>query len=171
MVEPEETRFGMTDESSAGPSAMERELYAHLTHHVEEERGLLEEYSAIAQQTQSKAFRYLVNLLIEDEIRHHKILSELAESLKTEALLGGKDAIVPQIDFARADRAEVLAATKQLMERENEDARELKRLQRELRDMRDDSLWSLLIELMQRDNQKHVAMLRFVRKHTQRRTR
>jgi len=156
----------MTNESSAGPSAMERKLHAHLTSHVQAERGLLEQYSAIAERTQSKAFRYLVNLLIEDEIRHHRILSDLADSLEDQALRGGLKSTIPYMDFDRADRAGVIEATGQLMDRENEDARELKRLQRELRDMKDFTLWSLLVELMQRDNQKHIAILRFVRKHT-----
>ena len=32
----------MTNESWAGPSATDRALYAHLTNHIETERGLLE---------------------------------------------------------------------------------------------------------------------------------
>jgi rubrerythrin len=158
----------MTNESSAGPSPTDRALYAHLTNHIATERGLLEEYSDIADRTESRAFRYLVNLLIEDEIRHHRIFSELAESLETIALKA-KEPVVPFIDFARADRDGVLEATERLLEHESEDARELKRLQRELRDAKDDSLNGLLVELMQRDTQKHIAILRFVRKRTSRR--
>ena len=54
----------MANESSDGLSAFKRDLYAHLTSHVHAERGLLEQYSAVAEQTESKAFRYLVDLLI-----------------------------------------------------------------------------------------------------------
>jgi rubrerythrin len=158
----------MTNESSAGPSAWERDLFAHVTSHVQAERGLLEQYSAVAEQTQSHAFRYLVNLLIEDEIRHHRIFTELADSLKTAALLGSEEPIVPYMDFDRADGAAVLDGTNQLMENEEHDARELKRLQHEIRDVKDTSLWGLLVDLMQRDTQKHIAILRFVREHTRR---
>jgi rubrerythrin len=156
----------MTDQSSAGPSAWQRDLFAHLTSHVEAESGLLEQYSVVAQQTQSNAFRYLVNLLIEEEIRHHRIFTELADSLKTEASLSGEEPIVPYMDFYRADRVALLEGTKQLMENERKDARELKRLQRELRLVKDTTLWGLLVDLMQRDTQKHMAILRFVRNHT-----
>jgi len=159
----------MTNESSAGPSATDRALYAHLTNHIATERGLLEEYSDIADRTESRAFRYLVNLLIEDEIRHHRIFSELAESVEAIALMKTKEPVVPFVDFARADRDAVLEATARLLEHESEDARELKRLQRELRDTKDDSLTVLLVELMQRDTQKHIAILRFVRKRTSQR--
>jgi len=159
----------MTTESWAGPSATDRALYAHLTNHIETERGLLEEYSDIADRTESVAFRYLVNLLLEDEIRHHRILLELAESVETIALMKAKEPLVPVIDFVRADQDAVLEATERLLEHEKEDARELKRIQRELRDTKDDSLNGLLVELMQRDTQKHIAILRFVRKRASRR--
>jgi hypothetical protein len=56
----------MTDESTAGASVWERDLYAHLTNHLESERDLLERYSALAESTPSEALRYLVNLLIQD---------------------------------------------------------------------------------------------------------
>ena len=159
----------MTNESWAGPSATDRTIYAHLTNHIATERGLLEEYSEIADRTESRAFRYLVNLLIEDEIRHHTIFSEIAESVETIALMKAREPAVPLIDFVRTDRDAVLDATERLLEHEREDARELKRLQRELRDTKDDSLNGLLVELMQRDTQKHIAILRFVRKRTRRR--
>ena len=159
----------MTNESSAGPSATDRALYAHLINHIATERGLLEEYSEIADRTKSRAFRYLVNLLIEDEIRHHRIFSELAESLEAIALMNTKEPVVPFIDFVSADRDAVFKATQRLLEHESEDARELKRLQRELRDTKDNSLNGLLVQLMQRDTQKHIAILRFVRERTGRR--
>ncbi|HXY44838.1 MAG TPA: hypothetical protein VEH29_11670 [Acidimicrobiales bacterium] len=158
----------MTNESWAGPSATDRAVYAHLTSHIELERGLLEEYREIAANTESRAFRYLVNLLIEDEIRHHKLFQELADSLETLALMKPEEPTVPLIDFARADREGVLEATRRLLDHESEDARELKRLRRELRESKDDSLTGLLVELMQRDTEKHIAILRFVRKHARR---
>jgi rubrerythrin len=155
----------MTDESSAGASAWERQLYAHLTSHVQKERGILERYSQVAERTESKAFRYLVNMLIEDEIRHHKLFAQLAESLQNEAQ-GGTDPIVPYVDFDGRDGAEVRDGSKELMENEEHDLRELKRLQRELRDVKDTTLWGMLVELMERDTEKHIAILRFVRQHT-----
>lgn len=155
----------MTDESSRGPSVWERELWTHLTSHVEAERDLLEKYSAVAKQSQSKAFGYLVNLLIEDEIRHHRIFTELAKSLETEALMSRDEPAIPYPDFDKADRAMVRESTEDLLESEERDAGELKRLQHELRDVRDVTLWSLLVDLMQRDTQKHIALLRFVKKH------
>ena len=162
----------MTDASSAGPSAWERRLYAHLTTHVEAERGLLQEYRAAAETSPSQALRYLVNMLIEDEIRHHKIFTDLAESLKNDALLTGGEPAIPYIDFDQAsNRESVIDLTDQLLQKEQEDALQLKPLQHELRDVKDTSLWNLLVDLMQRDTQKHIAILRFAKKHAGRRKR
>jgi rubrerythrin len=160
----------MTDESSAGASQWERSLYAHLTNHVAAENELLQEYKAAAETSPSNALRYLVNLLIEDEIRHHRIYTQLAESLKTEAFLGAENPAVPHMDFDKPENYEaILDLTTQLLDKEQRDAQELKRLQRELRDMKHTSLWSMLVDVMQRDTQKHIAILRFAKKHARRR--
>jgi len=159
----------MTNSSAAGPSAWARELHAHLTSHVEIERGMLEEYRSAAEASSSKAFEYLVNLLIEDEIRHHRIFLELADSLETMSLRPGADPQVPYLDFNRTNKEAVLDLTETLLEKEQQDALELKRLQSELGDVKDTSIWGLLVDLMQRDTQKHIAILKFVKKHTKRR--
>jgi len=159
----------MTNSSAAGPSAWARELHAHLTSHVEIERGMLEEYRSAAEASSSKAFEYLVNLLIEDEIRHHRIFLELADSLETMSLRPGADPQVPYLDFNRTNKEAVLDLTETLLEKEQQDALELKRLQSELGDVKDTSIWGLLVDLMQRDTQKHISILKFVKKNTKRR--
>jgi rubrerythrin len=162
----------MTDASSAGPSSWERDLYAHLTSHVEGERDLLQQYRSAAKTSPSKALRYLVDLLIEDEIRHHRIFTDLAESLKNDALLRAGDPSIPYIDFDQeSNRDAVIDLTDQLLQREQADAQELKRLRRELRDVKDTSLWGLLVDVMERDTQKHIAILKFAKKHAGRRKR
>jgi rubrerythrin len=157
--------MSMTDESSAGPSVWERQLHAHLKGHVETERATLEQYAEVAERTDSQAFRYLVKLLIDDEIRHHRLFNELAESLENAALLKREEPAVPYLDLDQTDRGVTLEATEQLLQNEEQDLSELKRLQRELRDVKDTTLWGLLVELMQRDTEKHIAILKFVRKH------
>lgn len=157
--------MSMTDESSAGPSPWERQLYAHLKGHVETERAMLEKYAEVAERTDSKAFRYLVKLLIDDEVRHHRLFDELAGSLETEALMKREEPDIPYMDFQRADRAAIREGAKDLLDNEERDIGELKRLQRELRDVKDTSLWGLLVELMQRDTEKHITILKFVREH------
>ena len=146
------------------------DLWTHLTNHVEAERGLLEEYSAVAEQSSSKAFSYLVNLLIEDEIRHHQLFTALAASLRPGGRSAERRPAHPVPGLRPGRPRPVLEATKKLLASEERDALELKRLQRELRDVKNTTLWSVLVDLMYRDTEKHIAILRFVRRHARRRS-
>ena len=131
---------------------------------------MLDEYRSASETSSSKAFGYLVNLLIEDEIRHHRIFLELAESLETISLRPGEEPQVPYLDFNRNNNVAMLDLTEKLLQNERRDAVEMKRLRRELSDVKDTSIWDLLVDLMERDTQKHIAILTFVKKHTKRRS-
>lgn len=153
-----------TPDPAWGWSGWERDLWTHLTDHIESERGLLDEYMAIAKSTDSKALHYLVGLLVDDEIRHHRIFMELADALKTLANVGD-DPAIPYMDFDQVNGGDVLAATKDLLKKERQDERELERLRREFHDVKDTTLWGLLVDLMRHDTQKHIALLKFVEEH------
>ena len=141
-------------------------MFTYLTEHMRREGAMLEEYVAIAEGTESKALAYLVNLLVEDEHRHHRFFSELASSLKSEAELSGVAPVIPRLDLRLVDKAELVTTTKRLLEHEQSDAAELKRLHKELKDLQDTTLWGLLVQIMQRDTEKHIAILRFVSDHS-----
>ena len=151
-----------------GASVWEAALYDHLTSHEESERGLLEEYRAAADGSQSAAFRYLVGLIVEDEIRHHRVFRELAEALQSDVDLRSEEPVVPRLDRWGPDAAEVLRLTETLLEREHADARELAQLGDHLEDLEGTSLWPLLVELMQMDTDKHIRILRFVQRNAAR---
>ncbi len=147
-----------------GASTWERALFDHLTTHIARERKLLEEYVRAAADTKSKALAYLIRWLIEDERRHHGLFMELALSLKASAELQAESPEVPRMDFDK-NTVEVLDTTRQLLRHEEQDLRELKALRRELKHVKDTTLWDLLVELMQRDTDKHIAILRFAYSH------
>lgn len=155
-----------TSERLVGASGSDQDLYEHLTEHVQNERSVLEAYAAAAEATDSKALAYVVKLLIEDERRHHMLFQELADSLKHDAEFHSGDPAIPRLDFNRVNGPAVRDLTDQLIDREQADRQELKKLQKDIRDIKDTTLWSLLVDLMQRDTEKHIAMLRFVQKHT-----
>jgi rubrerythrin len=131
-------------------------MFEHLTEHTRREGAMLSEYAAIAEATESKALQYVINLLLEDERRHHRYFNELAASLKSEA----------ELSADRVERAELRETTDRLLEHERADAKELDRLRKELRDVKDTTLWGLLVDIMRRDTEKHIAILRFVQQHT-----
>jgi rubrerythrin len=151
--------------STIGWSLGETELFAHLSSHAAREGAILDEYAQAATATQSKALAYLVEILMEDERRHHRWFAELASSLEVDASFSGTEPAIPWMDFHRADRVAVRNVTDRLLEHEKADEHELDRLQQELRKTNGSTLWVLLVELMQRDTDKHIAVLTFVKKH------
>ena len=145
-----------------GASIWERELYDHLTGHVQREGELLEKYVNAATATGSQAFAYVVRLLAADERRHHGQMGDLARSLKAEIELNEAELAVPRLDFDKVDRAAVLAITRELLENEKNDAAALRKLRQDLKSTEGTTLWGLIVETMQIDTQKHIALLRYV---------
>ncbi len=141
-------------------------MFEHLTDHTAQEGAMLQEYAAIAETTESKALQYVINLLLEDERRHHRLFNEWAASLKSEAELSVSDPIVPRLDLDRVDRADLRETTRRLIAHEKSDAKELRQLRKELSDVKDTTLWGLLVDIMERDTEKHIAIIRFVQQHT-----
>ncbi len=154
----------MTKSSTpAGLSVWEGELLEHLTHHLEKEADLLETYGRLSREAGSDYVAYLLGLIGEDEARHHRLFEELVNALRApvDRDVGTK---VPTVETA-VNAAELLEVVDRFVHAERADKRELRRLARSrgIRTMRGHSLWPLLIELMQRDTEKHLAILRFVR--------
>ena len=147
-----------------GASIWERELFEHLTGHVQREGELLEKYITAASATGSRAFAYVVKMLAADERRHHGHMGDLARSLKAEVELNEAELAVPRLDFDKVDRAAVLALTRELIDNERSDAAALRRLRQDLKSTEGATLWGLIVETMQIDTQKHLAMLRYVQR-------
>ena len=151
-----------------GASPWEDELYEHLSAHEESERDLLVEYRQAGERSGSAAFGYLTALIVEDEVRHHRMFGELASALRSDAELRPDQPEVPRLDHWGADRAEVIELTETLLAREYADARELRRLAARLTELEGVSLWPLLVKLMEMDTAKHIEILTFVKRSARR---
>jgi len=148
-----------------GASQWEEDLYEHLVSHEAAERDLLVRYQDAAATSQSAAFRYLASLIIEDEMRHHRVLRELAAALKTDAELRSDPPVVPRLDSWGPDAAQIVGLSADLLERERSDAKDMHRLAGQLKDVKDTTIWQLLVRLMEMDTAKHIEILEFVRRH------
>jgi hypothetical protein len=75
--------------------------------------------------------------------------------------------VEPQVpNLARTpDPDEVVSAVKKFLAVEHADEQDLARLKKLVRPERDVTLWSLLLDVMALDTQKHILMLRFLEKH------
>jgi rubrerythrin len=148
-----------------GASVWEEELYQHLTTHLGNELDLLTAYKNAAVESKSPAFQYLVGLIIDDEMRHHRLFEELANALRSDVEMRPVQPSVPDMGGFGELPDKVVELTDALLDREERDASDLRRLERELRDVRDTTLWYLLVKVMALDTEKHAEILRFVRKH------
>jgi hypothetical protein len=148
----------------AGASVWEQEIYDYVTDHVTTEATMLQKYQQLAEdQSGSPAFRYLANLILMDERRHHQLFNDLAESIRQMAEVRLEDQPIPSLHGLKSDRERIKAATEQLLAAERADAKQLKELAKKLGDVRDTTLWGLLLELMQDDTAKHIKILSFIR--------
>jgi hypothetical protein len=154
-----------TEDRLEGASTWEQDLYSNMKAHLEEEVSLLSEYSAAAESTTSRAFAYLVRLLMNDERSHHMTMEALSATLKHDAELGGAMREVPYLDLYKAEGRMLMELTQKLLDRERQDAKSLKRLAKRLRDVDQNTLWGLLVSNMRRDTDKHIAVLKFVLRH------
>jgi len=150
----------------AGASIWEVELFEHLTSHEQSERRLLADYQEAAAISGSAAFRYLADLIVEDEIRHHRLFRELASALRSDVEMRPEEPAVPRAANWGSDPSAVLALTEQLLTQERTDARELRHLAEVMEELEDVTLWPLLVRLMEMDTAKHIAILEFVRRRT-----
>jgi rubrerythrin len=141
----------------------EQELYDHVTAHGKNEGEVLQGYAELAESTDSPAFAYLARLILDDERRHHQVLDDLAETIRTSAQLSGEPTPIPDLALFTADRERILTETERFLALENEDNKALDRLAKDMKDVRNTTLWELVLRLMQDDNAKHRRILEFIR--------
>ena len=149
-------------ERIAGASVWEQELYDYVASHIGQEQAIVEEYRALAESGSSVAFRYLAGLILDDEVRHHRLMRDLAESIKASAELTGASEPIPDLRDIGSEGEQALALTERFVQIERDDLEYLQRLAKTLKPVRDTTLWSLVVELMEDDTRKHIRILRFI---------
>lgn len=146
-------------------SVWDRELAAHLDRHLAEERVILERYEDLYARTRDEYVRYLLELVLDDERRHHRLLDEITNRVCGDAALRELPGSVPRVTHPidPAQRAELIEATEEFLALERSDFEHLRDLRRRFKPLRDTTLLALLVELMELDTKKHVRILEFLR--------
>jgi rubrerythrin len=142
-------------------SVWEEELFDHFVAHTEQENELLAVYEDLTEHSPNEFVRYLTRMLLDDEKRHHRMFSQLAQTIVDDANLDHQPDDVPSLSHNR-DVAQLRSVTERLMALEEEDQVQLAMLRRTLRPVRDTTIWDLLVQLAERDTEKHLLILRFL---------
>jgi rubrerythrin len=145
-----------------------RTLAGHLTWHMDTERDVLREYGRLAEETTDERIRYLINLILDDEVRHHRLFQEMVNWLRAET--ESREVAGPRLPgrevMGAEERERLRGQTDELLRFEKEDAKELRELRRDIDAVEDTAWWSILIESMEFDTRKHMRILEYIRAET-----
>jgi hypothetical protein len=141
-------------------SPIER-LLATIDTHAAAEAKAHEQYARLAQ-TGDPAVALVMQLILEDEERHHALLQRIAASLRDGLTWRASENALPVVGPAsRAIPRRSLAIVRELLKEERAGAHLLWRMAAEEQDI-NGGLDALLLEMMARDSEKHARLLRFV---------
>jgi rubrerythrin len=143
------------------------EWWARVSHqfstHVREESAFLTQYEELAGRVGDEGIEFLLQLILEDERRHHAFFEEMMNAATT-----GADGIPAPPAPAAATARSLIEPTERFLEAERDDRAQLRHLRKELKPARDDTLWPLLVELMEIDTEKHIKILEYLRRRLER---
>ena len=140
-------------------------LASYLRNHLRAEQEALDAYQRVVDDHPDDLIRYLIRMILDDESRHHKLFTEILNSLDSKIRWEDISPRVPPLRVPIYDRGELLATTNQLLELERADAKELKRLRKAWAKNRGEfGLWALLVQSAELDTEKHIHMLKYRRR-------
>lgn len=141
------------------------EWWAIISHafeaHVREESHFLDAYEQLCSEVLDPGARFLIELILEDERRHHTLFERMAASARGDAEPSAGTPDPPHVAPDEARR--ILEPTQRFLEAELEDRLHLRELREKLKPARDDTVWHLVVELMELDTAKHVKILEYLR--------
>jgi hypothetical protein len=150
-------------EPPVGLSVCEQEIFDHLVKHMQDEDQLVERYERLAAEAGGHV-AYLLGLIMEDERRHHRLFEEWCNALRGIAQFRPVDPQVP--DLVKTERPdEVVATVRTFLDAERADMKDLDRMKKMVRDVRSATLWDVLLDVMELDTRKHIALLSFLERH------
>jgi hypothetical protein len=142
-------------------SAVQRLMHEFQTHESDEARWLAI-YRKLAHESEDPLIRFLLNLIIADEERHHEIISHIVSGLEDElALTSSEKGVVkpPEQDKRAKD---FLATVERLLVVERDGIGEYEKLVKTTEGFHQD-LFGMLCRTMIQDSLKHIGILDFLK--------
>lgn len=161
------TDFQVAGSESGTRSAIER-LFDQLHAHEREESETLAEYEHAATTTTDAGVQFLMNLVLEDERRHHQLIQSMADDVNQSLQWIANGSALPTISARGTAGDRLLEQTRHFLEVERAGVRQLEDLRAEVKELRS-GLLALLVELMELDTRKHVEILRYIERQLEQR--
>ena len=149
--------------SSPGPGMPEVErLLNEFESHEIQERDFLRQYKEVASTVQAPVIKFLLQLIISDEEKHHAVTHAMVSTLRGDLnWTRPEDAIRGLYDLVEG-RKKLLAVTEQFIRTEKDGILECKNLTKVSRRYYK-GLFGLLLKCMIDDSHKHVEILEFLK--------
>lgn len=139
-------------------------LSEYLARHIAAEGHALTAYENVLSGRPDDVASYLVNMILDDERRHHQIFADMQGSLERSLHWRDVESFVPSTRVG-GDVGALLATTEELLRLEKADLKHLRRLRRKwARAQGDRQLWAVLVRTTEMDTRKHIAVLKYLRK-------
>lgn len=151
-----------TAESGGGPTI--EQLRSMLANHLQEEGKFLQVYSQAIDSQHSPLVKFIFELILADEETHHGVLSRIVAKLDSQLNWKQAPDELPAMGMLKtADRAHLLKLTDAFIAEEKHGIAQCKSLIKSSKGLYRDLL-SFLLRTMVHDSEKHLMMLRFIRK-------
>ena len=138
------------------------DLLAILSAHVDGESEHIEAYRRLSHTIEDPIVKMLMDLVIEDEERHHDLMRRMAARLRDDLQATRSDAALPYAPSPRNGRLRGFAAIVEAYAKdERQGIRQLRRLACDA-GLIYDGVFALLLETMADDSAKHERVMRFV---------
>ncbi len=145
----------------ATPSTTE-DLLAILDAHVAGESEHIEAYRRLSHTIGDPIVKLLMDLVAEDEERHHDLMRRMAARLRDDIKATQSDGALPYVPSPRNGRLRGFAAVVEAYAKdERQGVRELRRLASDA-GLLYDGIFALILETMADDSAKHERVMRFV---------
>jgi bacterioferritin (cytochrome b1) len=161
VMDLEAMAYGIGQPKPEEVSAIERLLNEFETHEAEE-GNFLKRYKEIAEKSKNSAVRFLLQLILSDEEKHNAITHAMVSTLKGAVRWSRpKDALDVVSDLG-AEKKELVDLTEGFLDLEKKGIKDYKKLLKESKGYYQ-GIFTLLIETMMLDSQKHIEILKFIR--------
>lgn len=149
------------------PESPEFSVVQHLlnefkSHESDEAEGL-KIYQKIADDSEDPLVRFLLNLIVADEERHHQIIGRMIEQLRDDLASTRPERVPREKLGAGAKQAGLREMLDHFIDVERKGIKEYERLSKASKGLEQD-LFGLLCRTMIHDSVKHIAILEFLRR-------
>jgi rubrerythrin len=151
------------DNRLAGASVSEQEAFDALIAHERDEEDVIAAYEVFAKQAESDVVRFLIELIVEDERRHHRVLAKLANTIRAQATFEDTEPRLPYFDVHRERDKGVLDATRRFLAVERKDRAHLRDLAKTV-EACGGEVDAFVVDLIRMDTERHIAILKFIQR-------